>query len=79
MIASSPTFLGYTHMIAYFKALFRNPTPLELITQELAEAHLAKLVAQTAGEYADSVVAYNVARIKRLDALMAHYVKTTQA
>lgn len=62
-------------MFTYLKSLFRNPTPLELITTELAEAHISKLAAQTAGEYADSVVAYNVARIKRLDALMAHYVK----
>jgi hypothetical protein len=55
-------------MIAYLKERLRQPTPLEMVTKELALAHLAKLEAETATDYAKSVVAYNDARIKRLEA-----------
>lgn len=55
-------------MIAFIKQRFRPLTPLEVITRELAQAHLAKLEAETAVDYAKSVVAYNDARIKRLEA-----------
>ena len=54
-------------MINYIKERFRQRTPLEMITQELALAHLAKLEAETAVDYSTSVVAYNDARIKRLE------------
>ena len=54
-------------MINYIKERFRQRTPLEMVTQELALAHLAKLEAETAVDYAKSVVAYNDARIKRLE------------
>ena len=57
-------------MINYIKERFRQRTPLEMITQELALAHLAKLEAETAVDYAKSVVAYNDARIKRLEAYL---------
>jgi hypothetical protein len=39
-----------------------------MVTKELAMANLAKLEAETAADYAKSVVAYNDARIKRLEA-----------
>jgi hypothetical protein len=55
-------------MIAYIKERLRQPTPLEMVTKELAMANLAKLEAETAVDYAKSVVAYNDARIKRLEA-----------
>jgi hypothetical protein len=55
-------------MIAYIKERLRQPTPLEVVTKELAMANLAKLEAETAVDYAKSVVAYNDARIKRLEA-----------
>ena len=55
-------------MFAHFKNLFRQPTALEVVTKELAMANLAKLEAETAADYAKSVVAYNDARIKRLEA-----------
>jgi hypothetical protein len=55
-------------MIAYIKERLRQPTPLEMVTKELAMANLAKLEAETAADYAKSVVAYNDARIKRLEA-----------
>ena len=57
-------------MINYIKERFRQRTPLEMITQELALAHLAKLEAETAVDYAKSVVAYNDARIKRLESYL---------
>ena len=57
-------------MINYIKERMRQRTPLEMITQELALAHLAKLEAETAVDYAKSVVAYNEARIKRLEAYL---------
>jgi len=62
-------------MIAYLKERFRQPTPLEMITQELATATLAKLEAETAVDYAKSVVAYNDARIKRLESHLAQHSK----
>ena len=60
-------------MISYLKERFRQPTPLELITQELALAHVAKLEAETAVDYAMSVVEYNEARIERLNKHLATY------
>lgn len=57
-------------MIAYLKERFRQRTPLEVITQELGQAHLAKLEAESAVDYARSVVAYNDARIKRLESYL---------
>jgi len=57
-------------MINYIKERLRQPTPLEMITRELALANLAKLEAETAVDFARSVVAYNDARIKRLEAYL---------
>lgn len=45
---------------------FRKPTPLEMATREMIEAEHARLAAQTAQEYAASVVTYNNQRISRL-------------
>jgi hypothetical protein len=52
---------------------FKRPTPLELIAEELADAHMEKLSAETAVEYAQSVVDYNVTRIERLNKRMEEY------
>ena len=52
---------------------FKKPTPLEVIAAELAEAHLAKLQAETAVEYTQSIVDYNVTRIKRLNERVEEY------
>lgn len=57
-------------MIAYLKERYRQPTPLEMVTKELALANLAKLEAETAVDFAKSVVAYNDARIKRLESYL---------
>ena len=56
-----------------FKDPFKKPTPLERIAAELAEAHLAKLEAETAVEYTQSIVDYNVTRIKRLNERVEEY------
>jgi hypothetical protein len=55
------------------KEPFKKPTPLEMIATELAEAHLAKLQAETGVEYAQSIVDYNVTRIERLNKRMEEY------
>jgi hypothetical protein len=55
------------------KEPFKKPTPLEMIATELAEAHLAKLQAETGVEYAQSIVDYNVNRITRLNARLEEY------
>jgi hypothetical protein len=57
-------------MIAFIKERLRQPTPLEMITKELAMANLAKLEAETAQDYAWSVVRYNDARIERLESYL---------
>jgi hypothetical protein len=55
------------------KEPFKRPTPLELIASELSDAHLEKLTAETAVEYAQSIVDYNVTRITRLNSRMDEY------
>jgi len=55
------------------KEPFKRPTPMELIAAELADAHMEKLNAETAVEYAQSIVDYNVTRIKRLNERMEEY------
>jgi len=55
------------------KEPFKKPTPLEMIAAELSDAHLEKLNAETAVEYAQSIVDYNVTRIARLNARLEEY------
>jgi len=55
------------------KEPFKKPSPLEVIAAELSDAHLEKLSAETAVEYAQSVVDYNVTRITRLNARLEEY------
>jgi hypothetical protein len=52
---------------------FKRPSPLEMIATELAHAHLEKLEAETAVEYAQSIVDYNLNRITRLNARIEEY------
>ena len=47
------------------------PTPAKLIAEELIQAQRSKLRHQSAQEYHAALVSYNVARIKRLEALTA--------
>jgi hypothetical protein len=58
-------------MIAMIKKLLAKPTTLETASTELSEAYLELLSAQTAVDYATSVVAYNQTRIARLEAYIA--------
>ena len=60
-------------LINLLKEPFRRPSPLEVIANELARAHLEKLEAETAVEYAQSIVDYNMARIKRLNERVNEY------
>jgi len=55
------------------KEPFRKPSPLEMIATELAHAHLEKLEAETACEYAQSIVDYNLNRIERLNKRVEEY------
>lgn len=52
------------------KQLFQRITPSDAIAAELAEAEMALLKAETGVEYAQSLVDYNTARIKRLKAYL---------
>lgn len=59
--------------VRYLKDLVKTRTIREVILKELQEAQLRKLDAESAVEYAVSVVQYNEKRIKRLeDRLMQH-------
>jgi len=60
-------------LLALLREPFKKPTPLEMIASELARAHLEKLEAETAVEYAQSIVDYNVNRIARLNARVEEY------
>ena len=53
-------------MIAMMKRLLTIPTPLELAARELVQAQRAKLEAESALDYASSMVMYNDERIERL-------------
>ena len=59
--------------VKYIKDLVKPKTIREVIFKELQEAQLRKLDAESAVEYAVSVVQYNEKRIKRLeDRLLQH-------
>jgi hypothetical protein len=53
-------------MIAMMKRLLATPTPLEMAARELVQAQRAKLEAESALDYASSMVMYNDERIERL-------------
>ena len=59
--------------LKFIKDYYRDLTPSEVIQRELAQAHLEMLNAETAVEYAQSIVDYNVTRIKRLNERMEEY------
>jgi len=60
-------------IVTLIRNYFRKPTPLEVIAAELAIAQLSKLEAETAVDYAVSVVRYNDTRIARLTKHLAAY------
>ena len=51
----------------FIKELMKPKTINEVIAKELRESHLKKLEAESAVEYARSIVQYNQQRIERLD------------
>jgi len=53
--------------IKYIKDIMRARTIHEVIAKELQEAHLRKLEAETAAEYAIAAIQYNQERIARLE------------
>jgi len=61
------------NMMDLLREPFKKPTPLEMIARELAHAHLEKLEAETAVEYTQSIVDYNVTRIERLNKRIEEY------
>jgi hypothetical protein len=54
-------------VVTFIKEMIRTRTLVEIMAAELREAQLRKLEAETAAEYAKSVVQYNEQRIKRLE------------
>ena len=53
--------------IKYIKDILRARTISEVIKVELRQAHLRKLEAETAAEYANAAMQYNEERIARLE------------
>ena len=55
------------------KEPFKRPTPLELIAQQLSDAHIELLNAEQGVDYAASIVSYNKTVIDRLNKRMEEY------
>ena len=64
-------------MFSQIQRIFTAPTPLERATIELVDAEHAKLEAQSAVEYAASLVTYNEKRIARLSKYINEATKET--
>jgi hypothetical protein len=62
-------------MFVFLKDYLREPSPLEVVQKELLAATLEKLEAETAVEFAQSIVQYNTKRIDRLNTYIANYSK----
>ena len=62
-------------MINFITNYMRQPTHMEMVNRELEEAKLEKLEAETAVEYAQSIVQYNTKRIDRLNTYIAEQGK----
>lgn len=54
-------------LINFLRDILRARTRREILLKELKEAYLSKLNAETALEYAESVLNYNEARIARIN------------
>ena len=61
--------------VKYIKDILRSKTISEVIYAELQEAHLRKLEAETASEYAHAAIQYNEQRIKRLEARLTEHTE----
>ena len=58
-------------LINFLRDILRARTRREILLKELKEAYLSKLNAETALEYAQSVLQYNEARIARINKRLA--------
>jgi hypothetical protein len=56
-----------------FKEFWKDMTPHQVIIRELSQAHLDRLEAEGAVEYANAVLAYNEKRIARLNERLKEY------
>jgi tRNA(Phe) wybutosine-synthesizing methylase Tyw3 len=61
--------------IKYVKDILRARTIHEVIAKELQEAHLRKLEAETAAEYANAAIQYNEQRIARLQKQLLEHTR----
>jgi hypothetical protein len=61
--------------VKYIKDVLRAKTIHEVIAHELREAHLRKLEAETAAEYAYAAIQYNEKRIARLTARLTEHTE----
>ena len=61
--------------VKYIKDILRAKTISEVIYAELQQAHLRKLEAETASEYAHAAIQYNEQRIKRLEARLTEHTE----
>jgi hypothetical protein len=57
----------------FLKHQLKDRTPLEVINKELSQAHLDRLEAEGAVEYASAVLELNIARIERLNNRIKEY------
>lgn len=62
-------------MVDFITNYLRQPTHMEMVNREIEEAKLEKLEAETAVEYAQSIVQYNTKRIDRLNTYIAEKEK----
>lgn len=62
-------------MVDFITNYLRQPTHMEMVNREIEEAKLEKLEAETAVEYAQSIVQYNTKRIDRLNIYIAEKEK----
>lgn len=61
--------------VKYIKDILKAKTIYEVIYAELQEAHLRKLEAETAAEYANAAMQYNEERIQRLERRLFEHKK----
>jgi hypothetical protein len=59
--------------LKFLKDYYRELTPAQVITRELAQAHLDRLEAEGAVEYAKAVLDLNLTRIERLNTRLKEY------
>jgi hypothetical protein len=59
--------------LKFLKVYWRDLTPAEVIQRELSQAHLDRLEAEGAVEYAQAVLDLNLNRIERLNTRLGEY------